>query len=94
MDLDFRTSAPPERAPIFERRPHGHPCAECRYAQVFAAQPRAVYVASAGAHAGHIMSATHAACTLYVTRPADDTGMAQSLAQLGHAPAAQFAPAA
>jgi hypothetical protein len=54
---------PPLREPV---------CAECRYAQVFAVQPRAVCTHPSAVQAGRILGAEEAACAEFATRETND----------------------
>ena len=57
---------PPLREPV---------CIECRYAQVFAVQPRAVCIHTSAVRAGHILCAGEAACADFATRETNDLSM-------------------
>ena len=95
MNLDFRSEKLIQGARSFAAaHQDGHVCGQCRYAQMFAVQPRAACAAGSAANAGQVMSVTRAACRHYAERPARDTAMAQSLAHPVEAPAVQFANAA
>jgi len=82
MNLDFRCEMALEGARTYEAaHQHGHVCGECRFAQVFAVQPRAACAASGIENAGRVVSVTRPACRHYVARPANDIVMAQFLAE-------------
>ena len=57
---------PPLREPV---------CAACRYAQVFAVQPRAVCAHTSAVRAGRILCAGEAACADFAIRETNDLSM-------------------
>ena len=82
MNLDFRSEKALEGARAFAAARHdGHRCGECRFAQVFAVQPRAVCVAGDIESTGKVMTVTRRACRHFAMRTEEDTVIAQSLAR-------------
>ncbi len=94
MNLDFRSEQLVAGAHEFEMAHHnGHVCAGCRYAQVFAVQPRAVCTRAGADQAGQILGAGQPACGRYAERPADDLELAEFLAAAlaaAHGPVTHF----
>jgi hypothetical protein len=70
---------PPLREPV---------CAECRYAQVFAVQPRAVCMHTSAMRAGRTLCAGEAACADFAMRETNDLSMS-AVAASGRAPSSQ-----
>lgn len=96
MNLDFRAEKLMEGARTFERAAHHHGrvCGECRFAQTFAVQPRAVCAAGRIDGARETVAVTRPACRRYAERPANDVVMAQYLAAAASGPAIHFSHAA
>lgn len=63
MNLDFRSAASLEGALEFSRHAGGpHVCADCRFAQLFALQPRAVCTHADELRSGTVLPVTQHAC--------------------------------
>jgi len=69
MNLDFRSTASLEGAIEFSRHAGGsHVCADCRFAQLFALQPRTVCTRADGLLSGKVQPAVQPACRSFAPR--------------------------
>ncbi len=84
MNLDFRSDMILAGAREFEQAHHdGHACGECRFAQMFAVQPRALCTHPGAEYAGRVLPAARPSCRSFSARPADALELAQFLAPVG-----------
>jgi hypothetical protein len=78
MNLDFRCRTFLDGAEGFERAVRGnHVCADCRYAQIFAAQPGAFCTRPGRESAGTVHCAVQPACEHFVIHPAQDVALSE-----------------
>lgn len=78
MNLDFRSAASLEGALEFSRHAGGsHVCADCRFAQLFALQPRTVCTHADERRAGKVQPASQPACRAFA--PRDDVDLTLSI---------------
>ena len=67
MNLYFLSDVPLEAAHRFEDAVHPRfVCAECKYAQLFAVQPRVLCRHAGAVHSGHVLFAGQPACADFV----------------------------
>jgi hypothetical protein len=57
------------------RGTHLFVCAECRYAQLFAVEPRALCTRKGGLEEGHVLFAGQPACAAMAPRSGDEVGL-------------------